>query len=74
MRRVSAVLLTTHINISTLAQDVQSQAGKQRKTHSNFPHTTSFKKKALRSGEPENCPGLETGALTHFTRKNQSLA
>jgi len=30
-------------------------------------------KKSSRSGEPES-PGLETGALTHFTRKNQSLA
>jgi hypothetical protein len=71
---IRPVLFTTHINVATFAQNEQGQAGEQRKSHSHFPHTTSFKKKALRSGEPEKCPGLETGALTHFTRKNQSLA
>jgi hypothetical protein len=51
------MLLATHVNVATCAQDVQAQTSKHRESHNNFPHTISFKKKALRMGEPENCPG-----------------
>jgi hypothetical protein len=51
-----AMLFTTHINIAALAQDEQSQASKNGKSQNNFPHTISFKKKALKKG-PVNGPG-----------------
>jgi hypothetical protein len=45
-----AMLLTTHINIATFAQNEQGQTGKRYKTYGNFPHTISFIKKAPHQG------------------------
>ncbi len=43
--RFSAMLFTTHINVTAFAQNEQRQTGKHRKTNHNFPHTHSLKKR-----------------------------
>ena len=43
MNGICAVLLTTHINITALAQDIKSQGGKHDKSNNNFPHNIFLK-------------------------------
>lgn len=56
VRGLAAVLFTTHIDIAAFAQDKQGHTGKRDKTHNQFPHRISFKKKAPPTESLQNPP------------------
>lgn len=62
------MLFATQINVAAFAQDEQGHTRKRHKTYCNFPHTISFKKKALR-GEPQKIAPTLAGRDDQLTYK-----
>jgi len=68
------MLLAAHINVSTPAQYKQGQSCKNDKGHNNFPHTWSFKKKALARRAWKLPRPLRPGHQLTVNNCDQSLA